>query len=441
MLRIAPYAFVAPLILAFASVASSQEISAKEAIAKKLDGEIGSLVETYKHLHSHPELSLQEEKTSALLAKELSKLGFDVTPKVGGHGIVGILRNGTGPTVLVRADMDALPVTEKTDLPYASKVRVRDKNGRDVGVMHACGHDIHMTSWLGAARVLTQLKDRWKGTLIFIGQPAEEIGAGARMMLEDGLFKRFPRPDMCFGLHCDPRSPYGYVGYSEGMLLANVDSIDITVKGKGGHGSAPHMTIDPIVLAARMVLDFQTLVSRENNPQEAAVVTVGSFHGGTQYNIIPSEVHLQLTVRTFKDDVRAHMLEGIDRMAKAAAASARAPEPVIKVEDKNFTPALINDAALAKKTAKAFGSVLGQDRVVLMPPILGGEDFGRFGRAGVPSFFWFIGTQHPATVAEAKKAGTQLPGLHSDFFAPVPEQSIRVGATTLSLAVLNAMGE
>jgi amidohydrolase len=441
MLRIVPYAVLAFLISSATPAVRAQDGSLKDAVAKKLEGEIAGLVETYKHLHAHPEVSLQEEKTSALLAKELTKLGFEVTAKVGGHGIVGVLRNGTGPTVLVRTDMDALPVTERTDLPYASKVRIRDKNGRDVGVMHACGHDIHMTSWLGAARVLTQLKDRWKGTLIFIGQPAEEIGAGARMMLEDGLFKRFPRPDMCFGLHCDSRSPYGYVGYSEGMLLANVDSIDITVKGKGGHGSAPHMTIDPIVLASRMVLDFQTLVSRENNPQEAAVVTVGSFHGGTQYNIIPSEVHLQLTVRTFKDEVRAHMLEGIDRIAKAAAASARAPEPVIKVEDKNFTPALINDAPLAKKTAKAFAGVLGQDRVVLMPPILGGEDFGRFGRAGVPSFFWFIGTQDPAKVAEAKKNGTQLPGLHSDFFAPVPEPTIRIGATTLSLAVLNAMGE
>src|SRR6476620_9641403 len=282
--------------LLIAAPLPAQDKAIKAMIDKSIATEIGDLEKLYLQLHQNPEIAFQEEQTAARLAMELKALGFEVTTKVGDTGIVGVFKNGAGPTVMVRTDMDALPITENTGVPYASKVRIRDKDGRDVGVMHACGHDIHMSSWLGAARVLSQLKDRWKGTLMFIGQPAEEIGAGARMMLEDGLFKRFPRPDMCFGLHCDSRGPFGFVGYSEGMLLANVDSIDITVKGKGGHGSAPHMTIDPIVLAARMVLDFQTLVSRENNPQEAAVVTVGSIHGGTQYNIIPSEVHLQLTV-------------------------------------------------------------------------------------------------------------------------------------------------
>ncbi|MCI0640048.1 MAG: amidohydrolase, partial [Gemmataceae bacterium] len=243
-------------------------------IRERTDAELESLQALYQHLHANPELAFEEIKTSARMAKELQALGFGVTSKVGGYGVVGVLKNGAGPTILVRTDMDALPVTEKTGLPYASKLRTRDKEGNDVGVMHACGHDMHMTCWVGAARVLTQLKDRWQGTLVFIAQPAEEVGGGARRMLEDGLFKRFPRPDYCLALHCDSKSPHGHIAYNEGLLLANVDTIDITVRGKGGHGSAPHTTIDPIVLAARIILDLQTIVSREVDPTDAAVVTV-----------------------------------------------------------------------------------------------------------------------------------------------------------------------
>ncbi|HEV3084179.1 MAG TPA: amidohydrolase, partial [Gemmataceae bacterium] len=268
----------------------------------------------YKHLHTHPELSLQEANTSARLAQEIKELGFEVTPRVGGYGLVAILRNGAGPTVLVRTDMDALPVVEKTDLPYSSRVRARDKNGNDVGVMHACGHDMHMTCWVGTARVLASLKDRWQGTLIFIAQPAEEIGTGARLMLADGLYKRFPKPDYCLALHCDARSEYGTVTFTEGLALANVDSVDITVKGRGGHGSAPHTTVDPIVLAARIVIDLQTIVSRETNPTDPCVVSVGSIHGGTKHNIIPGDVKLQLTVRTMTDASRKTVLEGIVRV-------------------------------------------------------------------------------------------------------------------------------
>ncbi|MBI1833047.1 MAG: amidohydrolase, partial [Planctomycetes bacterium] len=335
----------------------ARKAQVNEIIVRELD----SLDALYKHLHTYPELSYEEEKTAARMAKELRSRGFVVTEKVGGHGIVGVLKNGDGPTVLVRTDMDALPIVEKTGLAYASKLRTRDKTGNDVGVMHACGHDMHMTCWIGTARVLAGLKKQWRGTLVFIGQPAEEVGAGARKMLEDGLFTRFPRPDFCLGLHCDSRIPHGTVGYTEGLSLVNVDSVDILVKGKGGHGSAPHTTIDPIVLSARIILDLQTIVSRESNPLDPVVVTVGSIHGGTRHNIIPAEVKMQLTVRTTKDDVRARVLEAIPRIAKAAALGARAPEPVITFDTDNFTPALYNSVDLAKKTSNVFRAALGAD--------------------------------------------------------------------------------
>src|SRR5262245_60776863 len=295
------------------------------AITTQLDAELSDLESLYKHVHSHPELSLQERQTAARMAKELSALGFEVTSGVGGTGVVGLLKNGPGPIVLVRTDLDALPVTEQTKRPYASTVKVRDKAGNEVGVMHACGHDMHMTCWVGTARVLTSLKDRWQGTLVFVAQPAEEIGAGGRAMLEDGLYKRFPQPDHCLDLHCDSRQPAGQISNSDGLALANVDTMDILVKGKGGHGSAPHTTIDPIVLAARIVIDLQTIASRERDPLDPVVVTVGSIHGGTKHNIIPNDVKLELTVRTVNDATRKKTLDAIARMTKAAALAARAP--------------------------------------------------------------------------------------------------------------------
>ncbi len=413
----------------------------KAEIQQRVADDLERLLGLYKHFHTHPELSLHEEQTAARLAAELKALGFTVTEKVGGYGVVGVLKNGPGPTVLVRTDMDALPVTERTGLPYASKVRVRDKNGNDVGVMHACGHDMHMTCWLGTARVLTGLKDRWSGTLVFIGQPAEEIGAGAKAMLADGLFQRFPKPDYCLALHCDALGAHGHIAFTEGLALANVDSVDILVRGKGGHGAAPHTTVDPIVLAARIILDLQTLVSRETNPTDPAVVTVGSIHGGTKHNVIPNEVKLQLTVRTTKDSVRKHILEGIERIAKAAAAGARAPEPIVKVDPGEFTPALLNDPALTRKTVGLFKELLGPERVHERPPVMGGEDFGRYGRAGVPIFLYFLGTVAPERVAEARReGGAPLPSLHSDLFYPVPEPSIKTGVLTMTAAVLNLMG-
>lgn len=413
--------------------------SRRQLIDDCLDKEIADLDKLYRQLHSHPELAFEEEQTSARLAKELTQLGFDVTTKVGGHGVVGVFKNGTGPTVMVRADMDALPITENTGLPYASKVRTRDKEGKDVGVMHACGHDMHMTCWVGTARTLVRLKDQWQGTIIFIGQPAEEVGGGARRMIDDGLFKRFPRPDYCLGLHCAPTMPHGHVGYSEGLLLGNVDTIDITVRGKGGHGSAPHLTIDPVVIAARIVLDLQTVISRERNPLDPAVITVGSIHGGTKHNIIPSEVKLQLTVRSFTDEVRTKLLDGIQRVTKAAALAAKAPEPIIRIEVDDWCPALYNTPELAKKTAPVIRAVLGKDCVYEVPPIMGGEDFSRYGRAGVPIFFYFLGTSDHAKVAAAKKGGPPLAGMHSEFYYPVPQPSIRAGVMSMSAAVLNLL--
>ena len=436
-----PAAVAEDLLGASNGVNSSLQEQTAE-INKLIGADYDRLEALYKHIHTHPELSEKEMQTASRLAQELRELGFDVTEHVGGTGIVGVLKNGKGPTVLVRTDMDALPVIERTGLPYASKVRTRDKNGNEVGVMHACGHDMHMTCWVGTARALARMKDRWQGTLVFLGQPAEETGKGARIMLADGLFTRFPRPDYCLALHCDGRSAYNTITFTEGLALANVDSVDITVRGKGGHGAAPHTTIDPIVLAARIILDLQTLVSRETDPTDPAVVTVGSIHGGAKHNVIPNEVKLQLTVRTTKDSVRDHILKGIDRIAKAAAAGAQAPEPIVKVDPAEFTPALYNEPALTRKTVALFRELLGQDRVFEKPPIMGGEDFGRYGREGVPIFMYFLGTIAPDRVAASQREGAApLPSLHSDVYYPVPEPSIKTGVLTMTSAVLNLVGK
>jgi amidohydrolase len=408
-------------------------------VRKRVNAHLDDLVTLYKDLHSNPELSLKEVRSAAKLAGELKKLGFEVTTKFGATGVVGVLKNGKGPTVLLRTDMDALPVTEATGLPYASKVRVRDKNDNEVGVMHACGHDIHMTSWVGAARVLSEMKDHWKGTLVLIAQPAEEIGTGARLMLEAGLYEKFPKPDYCLALHSDAQRPNGTVGYTEGLAMANVDSVDIIVKGKGGHGATPHMTIDPIVLAARIILDLQTLVSRETNPVDSAVVTVGSIHGGTKHNIIPDEVKLQITVRSFKESVRKHLLDGIKRIAEGCAKAANAPMPEVKVDLTEFTPALTNDAELTRKTVAVFRSVLGEKNVVTRPSLMGGEDFSRYSMGKTPVFMWWLGTIDPAKYEKAQKSGVPLPGMHSPLYAPDPEPSIRVGVTTLSLGAMNLL--
>src|SRR5262249_17785793 len=306
-------------------------------------------------------------------------------------------------------------------------------------VMHACGHDMHMTCWVGTARVLKQLKDQWQGTIVFIAQPAEEIGSGARAMLEDGVFKKFPKPDYCLPLHCDGTRPHRSHAFTEGLALANVDSVDIVVHGKGGHGSAPHTTIDPIVIAARIVLDLQTLVSRETNPLDPAVVTVGSIHGGTKHNIIPNDVKLQITVRTTKDSVRKNILDGIKRIAKAAAEAARAQEPLVTIDPAELPPALYNEPKLTRRIVGLFKEVLGEEQVLERPPVMGGEDFSRYGKEGIPIFLYFLGTIDPDRVATATREGSTLPSLHSDLFYPVPEPSIRTGVLTMSMAVLELL--
>ncbi|HTU93209.1 MAG TPA: amidohydrolase [Gemmataceae bacterium] len=433
------------LVLGPMAAEPSSRQNGKERLAEvkqRVNADYNRLESLYKHLHANPELSLHEARTSARLAGELKDIGFEVKEGVGGYGVVGVLKNGDGPTVMVRTDMDALPVIEQTGLPYASKVRRRDKNENEVGVMHACGHDMHMACWIGAARVLAGMKKHWKGTLVFIGQPAEEIGSGARMMLEAGLFTKFPRPDYAFALHCAHNLPHGSVAYTEGLALANVDSVDILVRGKGGHGAAPHATIDPIVLAARIVLDLQTLVSRETNPTDPAVVTVGSIHGGSKHNIIPSEVRMQLTVRSTKDSVRKHLLDGIQRIAEAAAKGAGAPPPEVRVDPAEFTPALYNDPELTRKTAALFKDVLGTDKVTSRPPVMGGEDFSRYGRARVPVCLFWLGTIDPKRIAESEREDAKpLPSLHSALFAPVPEPTLKTGVLAMSMAVLNVLGK
>jgi len=408
-----------------------------------VDQEYPSLRELYTHLHAHPELSFGEEQTAATVAAELRKLDFKVTTQVGGHGVVGVLSNGEGPTVLVRTDLDALPVKEETGLPYASTVRATDDQGREVDVMHACGHDVHMTVFVGTARLLSRSRASWQGTLVMIGQPAEERGAGARAMLADGLFTRFPKPDYALALHVKPDLPAGSVGTIEGYALANVDSVDITVRGVGGHGAWPHKTKDPIVLAAETILALQTIVSREIAPGEPAVVTVGSIQGGTKHNIIPDEVKLQLTLRSYTDDVRRQTIAAIERITRGLALSAGIPEdrlPTVTIQDE-ATPATFNDLALTRRLAGALQSWKDEGTVVPVKPVMGGEDFSEFGRTPdeVPICLLWLGATDPAVLEAALSAGKALPSLHSSQFAPLPEPTIKTGIVAMTAAVLELL--
>jgi hippurate hydrolase len=405
-----------------------------------LDAIYPDLDKLYIDLHQTPELSLHEEKTAAKLAARLKALGYEVTAGVGGTGVVAILKNGKGPTVLVRADMDALPVEERTGLAYASKVTTKDDSGATVSVMHACGHDIHMTSLIGAATLLARAKDRWRGTLFLIAQPAEEKGGGARSMLKDGLFTRFPKPDFAISFHDKASMPAGKLIYTPGFAFANVDSVDLTIYGRGGHGAYPHTTVDPIVIAARTILALQTIVSREENPLDPAVVTVGSIHGGAKHNIIPDEVKLLITVRSYKDDVRKRILASIERIAKAEAAAAGASTPP-KVEVTEGTPATYNDPALTKRIAATLGKAFGESNVVEGQPTMGGEDFSEYGRAGVPALQFEVGAVEKGKYEASQKNGTPLPSLHSSEFAPDREPTIRMGASSLTVAALELLGK
>ena len=406
-----------------------------------LDAIYPDLEKLYLDLHQTPELSFHEEKTAAKMAERLRALGFEVTTGVAKTGVVGILRNGKGPTVMLRTDLDALPVEESTGLPYASKVTTTNDVGETVHVMHACGHDIHMTSWIGAATLLSRAKERWRGTLMMVGQPAEEREGGASKMLADGLFTRFPKPDFAFAIHDSAEAPAGTVRYVSGYALANVDSVDVTIYGKGGHGAYPHTTIDPIVIASRTVLALQTIVGRENNPLDPAVVTVGSIHGGTKHNIIPDEVKLQITVRSYKDDVRKRLLASIERIVKAEAAAAGAPKPPdVKVLNES-TPAMYNDPALTKRVAEALARGLGAENVSETPPVMGGEDFSQYGRAGVPSTLVWVGAVERKKYETWKAGGATLPSLHNSGFAPDREPTIRTGVKTVTLAALELLGK
>jgi amidohydrolase len=418
---------------------------ARDLVQARLAQEWPSLFELYKHLHSHPELSFQEVQSAARVAEELRKAGCEVTTGVGKGGVVGVLRNGTGPTVLLRADMDALPVKEQTGLPYASTVTAKDTQGNPVPVMHACGHDIHMTWLVGAARVLAQTKDQWRGTVVFVGQPAEEAVDGALGMLKDGLYQRFPRPDFCFALHDDAELAVGTVGYTSGYSCANINSVDITVHGVGGHGASPHKTKDPVVLAAQIILDLQTIASREVPPGEPVVVTVGTVHGGTRRNIIPDEVRLQLTVRSYSDAVRKQTLAAIERIARGQGLAAGLPEnllPEVKITDE-FTPALYNDPKLNDRLLGAFKGWFGETNLIQKKPSMGGEDFSEFGRTEpkVPVCMMNIGGVSAEAAKESQRTGKPLPSLHSPFWAPVPEPTIKTGVAAMTAAVLELLGK
>ena len=386
----------------------------------------------YIDLHQHPELSLHEERTAEKLAAALRQHGYEVTTGVGKTGVVGVLKNGPGPTVLFRTELDALPVAEKTGLPYASTVPE---------VMHACGHDVHMSAWVGTAALLAQNKQRWQGTLVFVGQPAEEIVAGAKAMIADGLFTRFPKPDFVVAVHDTSDAPAGTVSWVPGYAMANVDSIDLTIYGKGGHGARPEATIDPIVIAARMVLALQTIVSREKDPSEPAVLSVGSIHGGTKHNIIPDEVKLQMTLRTYKPEVRAQMRAAIERVAKAEAAAAGAPrEPSVAFGQGQ--DATYNDPALTKRLGAAVARALGPANVTEGRPEMVSEDFGELGKAAhAPSVLLRVGAVDPARFAAAKASGERLPVLHSSTFAPDRERTIRTAVTALTASALDLLGK
>ncbi|WP_106640906.1 amidohydrolase [Allosphingosinicella vermicomposti] len=402
------------------------------------------LLTLYRDLHANPELSMAEVKTSAKLAAEAKKLGYDVTTGVGKTGVVAVMKNGPGPVLLMRADMDGLPVIEQTGLPFASKVRGTSLAGVESGVMHACGHDTHMTAWIGAARQLAAMKDQWSGTLVMILQPGEEIGVGAKAMLDDGLYARFPKPTHALAFHNTGQMVAGNIGYAPGYVLANVDSVDITVKGVGGHGAYPHAAKDPVVLASRIVGALQTLVSRELDPQDAGVVTVGSFHAGAKHNIIPDEAKLLLTVRSYKDDVRKTLLDGIRRIAKGEAIAAGMPEdrmPDVTIREAEYTPATFNTNGLTESTAALFKARFGEGRVQHLPPTMGGEDFGRYYLAdkSIESFIFWVGTVPKDRWEKAERGEIELASIHSPFYAPDAEPTIETATEAMVIGALGVL--
>ncbi|SEI78162.1 hippurate hydrolase [Sphingobium sp. AP50] len=420
-----------------AAAPAQSEIGA--AVAKDMDG----LMTLYRDLHANPELSLQEVNTAAKLAKRLKALKFDVTEKVGGTGVVAVMTNGSGPTLLIRADMDGLPVVEQTGLDFASKVRTKTPEGVETGVMHACGHDTHMTAFIETAKLMAARKKDWKGTLVMILQPAEEVGKGARNMLEDGLYTRFPRPTHAIAFHDAANLEAGVVGYTPGYALANVDSVDILVKGLGGHGAYPQTTKDPIVLGARIVTTLQTLISREQDPQDPAVVTVGSFQAGAKHNIIPDQAKLLLTVRSYSDETRAKLIEGIKRVSRGEAIAAGVPDdkmPVVTVQDE-FTPSTYNPPEFAEQMAGLLKGHFPDGRVIKTPAVMGGEDFGRFYRAdkSIKSFIFWVGGVPADKMAASASGQVTLPSLHSPFWAPQADKVIATASEAMTVLALDIL--
>jgi amidohydrolase len=392
----------------------------------------------YLDLHQHPELSSHETRTAALLAGRLRQLGYEVTENVGGTGVVGIMKNGSGPTVMLRTELDALPVEELTGLPYASKIRTKDDSGRDVPVMHACGHDLHMSSWWGTAAIMARTKDTWHGTLMLIAQPAEETISGAKRMVEDGLFTRFPKPDVGIALHDTNDMPVGQVGITPEYAWANADSLRITIYGKGGHGARPETTVDPIVIAASIVVRIQSIVSREIRTGEAAVITVGYFQAGTKNNIIPDQVEMGLTVRSYKPEIRQDLLTAIQRIANGEAEAGGA-EKMPLIEKYESASAVYNDSILSRHFAAALETALGKSNIVVLPPEIVSEDYSVFVDQGVPSFFFRLGVADPEKLRQAKAAGKELPSNHSPLFAPVAEPALRTGITAEVVVLRNLL--
>ncbi|NNC48263.1 MAG: amidohydrolase [Sphingomonas sp.] len=435
------------LTLVLASLALAATPASAQDLRSEVRADMPELIELYQDLHANPELSGMEVQTAAKLAERARALGFEVTEQVGGTGVVAVMENGPGPVLMIRADMDGLPVVEQTGLPFASKVTaVAPASGVETGVMHACGHDTHMTTWVGTAQLLVEKKDQWSGTLVMILQPAEETGEGAKAMLDDDLYTRFPKPTHVIGFHDAAAGPAGYIGISPGYALANVDSVDVTVRGLGGHGAYPHTTKDPIVIASRIVTTLQTIVAREINPLESAVITVGSFNAGAKHNIVPDEAKLLLTVRSYTPEVRAQLLEGIERIANAEAIAAGVPDdkmPIITIREDEFTPSTYNTPELANHALGLFKANFGDDKVRETSPVMGGEDFSRYWLAdeSIESLIFWVGGQPLADWEAAGGDSSKLPSLHSPFWAPDADAVISTATEAMTLLALDILDE
>ena len=432
----------APLLFFLAGLSlAGQDINTL--ISREVNASLTFAESMYRDLHQNPELSFQEFRTASKMAEELRKLGFDVTTGIGGNGVVGVMKNGSGPVIMLRTDMDALPVKEATGLPFASNVTVTDVNGTETPVMHACGHDLHMTVWWGTLNTLVSLRNKWKGTVIAVAQPAEERSGGSEQMIKDGLYTRFPKPDYALAYHVASDMPAGTIGYREGPIFAGVSSLDVKIFGIGGHGAMPHKTVDPIVLAARIILDYQTIVSREINPVSPAVITVGSIHGGVRHNIIPSEVDLQLTVRFFSDEVREQIISAIQRISRGVAISAGLNEglmPMVTVQD-DFTPPVENDPELVTSAVSSMGSIAGRQNLIKVDPATVAEDFGKYGRTAENvkiGLFW-LGGVNTSKYQQSISKSLALPALHSEFFYPDFRPAYITGVSAMSRAIIDLL--